>query len=542
MKLTEPQLISLFKQLTGIGISLSAEKNYDRLLEIILIKAKDMTHADGGTIYTLTEENTLKFEIMMTSSLGIHIGALSHEKNTFDDLPLFDTEGNPNTHMIATSAALSDKTIVINDEYTNEQYDLSSSKMFDKKTGYHTKSLLTVPMTNHLNEVIGVLQLVNRLEPGTNKLIPFSKLDQHIVESLASQAAVIITNRTLSTAQKQLFDSLIQLIAKTIDEKSHETANHCRRVPIITKMLAEATCHIDIGPLKDFNMTEDEKYELEVAAWLHDCGKITTPEAVVNKATKLQGIIDGIELIDTRFEVLKRDAIIDALVTKLKQVTDKDINSLDDEVVQNKLDQIVRDRDVIRGSNIGSEHMRPETLEAIKEISKRQWVAPSGKVENFLSEAEIEQLSITHGTLSSKERDIINNHVSVTIKILESLPYPKNLKNVPFLAGCHHERMNGTGYPRRLTKDQMPLQARMIAIADVFEALTAADRPYKKSMPLSEVLVILGRMKEDNHIDPDLFDVFMHAKIYEQFATQYLDHDALTSIDLTKIPGYKPLE
>ncbi|MCL9685147.1 HD family phosphohydrolase [Legionella maioricensis] len=538
MKLTEAQFTHLLKALTDIGIALSAEKDHNRLLEIILKKAQEITHADGGTLYTCTEDAELKFEIMINQSMGIHLGGTSDKQVNFKNLPLYDEKGKPNDHMLAPWAAVSRQTINIKDAYNNKKFDLSGTKNFDKNTGYHSQSFLTVPMTNHLNEVIGVLQLINALDKTNNNIIPFSKLDQYIVESLASQAAVTITNRQLIETQKELFDALIQLIAQAIDEKSPYTGGHCRRVPILTRMIALATCQIDKGPLKDFSMTEDELYELQVAAWLHDCGKITTPEAVVDKATKLERIMDGVHLIDTRFEVLKRDAIIQALQSKLQQTTGNLYNLQHDNKLQEQLAQLNTERELIRESNLGSEQIHPQKLKSIQEIAKRRWIGPSGTEEDFLSKMEILMLEINKGTLSNKERDIINNHVSMTLKMLESLPYPKNLKNVPQLAGSHHEKMDGTGYPRGLTKDQMSLQARMIAIADIFEALTASDRPYKKAMPLSQALSILGKMKVEGHIDPDLFDVFMHAKIYEHYAEEYLDRAMYDAIDFSKIPGY----
>ncbi len=539
MKFSENQFNQLLKALTDIGISLSLEKDHTRLLELILRKAQEITNADGGTIYTCADKK-LKFEIMINKSMNLHLGGTSEQKIHFDDLSLYDDAGNPNNKMLAPWAAISKETINIQDAYHDKTFDLSGTKKFDKSTGYHSQSFITVPMTNHLNEVIGVLQLINALDEN-NKVIPFSQLDQNLIESLASQAAVTITNRNLIEAEKKLFDALIQLIAKAIDEKSPYTGGHCRRVPVISRMLALATCKIDKGPLKDFKMTDDELYELEVAAWLHDCGKITTPEAVVDKATKLETIIDGIKLVDSRFEIIKRDTIIEMLQTKLQQATGQSIDVKDEPLLQEQLQCLDEELELVRKSNLGGEQMQAEQITRIQEIGKRNLIGPSGNNESLLSDKEVDLLSISRGTLSHHERDIINNHVSVTIKMLESLPYPKRLKNVPQLAGCHHEKMDGTGYPRQLTRDQMPLQARMIAIADVFEALTACDRPYKKSMPLTQALSILGKMKLEGHIDPDLFDVFMNEKIYEHYAAEYLDKNSLDSLDLSKIPGYTQL-
>lgn len=343
-------------------------------------------------------------------------------------------------------------------------------------------------------------------------------------------------------AQKTLFDSLIQLIANSIDEKSTYTAAHCKRVPIITRMLADAACNINKGPLKDFMMTDEEKYELDVAAWLHDCGKITTPEYVVNKATKLETIFDRIHLLDTRFEILKRDAIIASLRRQLKEMNGKSIDVSADIETEQLLFTLNQDRDFLRKCNIGKEIISEDDLANIMRIARRTWTAPSGAEEPFLSEEEVNNLIIARGTLTNSERSIINNHVKVTAKLLGALPYPKMLKNVPEYASCHHEKIDGTGYPRGLKGVQIAIQSRIIAIADIFEALTAGDRPYKKAMPLSQCLTILGKMKNDGHIDPDLFDIFIHEKIYLSYAKKYLDKACIDEINLNTIPGFVPLE
>lgn len=532
----------LIKTLADIGIALSAEKDHTRLLEKILIKAQDLTHADGGTLYSCQDDKELKFEIMINKSMGMHFGGTSKEKATFRNLPLYNEHAKPNEHMLATYVALNKKTVNIKDAYSDTHFDLSGPKDFDKATGYHSQSFLVVPLTNHLNEVIGVMQLINSLDNKTQKVKEFSDLDQLLAESLASQAAITITNMQLIQAQKELFDGFIQLVAKAIDDKSPYTGAHCHRVPIITKMIAQAACTIDKGPLKDFSMTEDQQYELEVAAWLHDCGKIITPEAVVDKSTKLELIIDGINLINTRFEVLKRDAIISALQQQVQARSGKPYQLNQDSALQNVLTQLEQERDLLNKFNIGGEQMLEEDVKTIDKIAKRKWVTPSGAEESVLTDKEVQLLNIKRGTLSDEERQIINHHVTMTLQMLNSLPYPKKLRNVPEYAGSHHEKMNGTGYPRGLVKDQMSIPARMIAIADIFEALTAADRPYKQGMHLTQALSILGKMKLEGHIDPDLFDVFIHEKIYERYAKQFLSKDALDIVDITKIPGYKALD
>ena len=537
MDIANTDLPKLLAELNAIGIALSAEKNHERLLEMILMRAKDITHADGGTLYTRTEDDKLKFEIMHTTSLDIHMGGTSGEQISFYPVRLYKEDGEPNTNNVAACAVLHNETINIPDAYSNKDFDFSGTRSFDQKTGYRSQSFLTVPMTNHENKIIGVLQLINAIDLESGAVKPFSTLDQQLVESLASQAAVTITNKSLIDAQKELFDSLVKLIANAIDEKSPYTAGHCRRVPVLTNLLANAASNTTFGPLKDFSMTEEEKYELDVAAWLHDCGKITTPEYVVDKATKLETIFDKIKLVDVRFEILKREANIAALKRKLK--TNSNPSQIDKEL-KAELAKFDEDREFIRNCNIGGEAISDKDIKRIDQIAGYRWRTPEGVEENFLTAEEVQNLKIGRGTLSVREREIINNHVAVTIKMLESLPYPKHLKRVPEYAGGHHEKMDGTGYPNKLKREEMSIPARMVAIADVFEALTAKDRPYKKAMSLSKSLTILGRMKLEKHIDPDLFDIFIWDKIYLKYAREHLDPEQIDEVDLDSIPGYVP--
>ena len=525
----------LLRKLNSVGIALSAEKDHGRLLEIILMHAKDMTRADGGTLYLRTEEDTLRFEIVRTDSLGIHMGGTQGEPISFYPVNLVDDDGKPNTHNVAACAVLKNETINIPDAYSNEEFDFAGTRNFDEKTGYRSQSFLTVPMTNHEANIIGVLQLINATDPDTGEIRAFSALDQQIVESLASQAAVTMTNRQLIEAQKKLFDSFIELIASAIDEKSPYTAGHCRRVPVLTNMIAEATCNINHGPHKDFSMTDADQYELNVAGWLHDCGKITVPEAVVDKGTKLETIVDRIDMIDTRFEVLKRDAEIAALKRKIESMGD---DAAPDAQLISELKQLDDDKTFLQMCNVGGEAMADDLQQRVAEIAQYKWKDADGNENNFLTDDEVYNLNIFRGTLTEEEREIINNHIVATIRMLKSLPYPKHLLNVTEYAGGHHEKMDGTGYPNGLKRDEMSVQARMMGIADIFEALTAGDRPYKKAMPMSVALTILGKLKLENHIDPDLFDVFMWEKVYQRYADEFLGPDQCDDFDLNDIPGY----
>src|SRR5512134_1431900 len=303
-------LVQRLEQLHAIGASLSAERDIHRLLESILTAAKTITRADGGTLYRLTEDGTLRFEIVRTSSLQYYLGGTTGTPVPFYPIHLFGKDGKPNHGMVAAYAALTGKTVNIPDAYVADGFDFSGTRNFDKKTGYRSKSFLTVPMKNHENEIIGVLQLINAQDPRTGEIVPFSPADQRLAESLASQAAIALTNRMLINQLEQLFESFIAMINTAIDEKSPYTGGHCQRVPALTMMLAEAVNETSEGPLRDFHMTDKDRYELKIAGLLHDCGKVTTPVHVVDKATKLETIYDRIHLIDTRFEVLKRDAEI----------------------------------------------------------------------------------------------------------------------------------------------------------------------------------------------------------------------------------------
>ena len=528
------------KELNEIGIALSQQRDINSLLENILIAAKRITNADAGTLYLHEpEQRVLRFEIMRTDSLNIAMGGTSGVPITFYPIQLYDKAGDPIHAMVVSHSALSGEAVNIPDAYTAEGYDFSGTKKFDAKTGYRSQSFLAVPMRDHEDELIGVLQLINAQDRQSGAIVPFSSDDQQLLESLASQAAIALTNRRLIVQLEELFESLIQLINTAIDDKSPYTGGHCARVPVLTMMIAEAVNRTNSGPLKDFVMTDKDRYELKIAGLLHDCGKITTPVHVVDKSTKLHTLFDRIHLIDTRFEVLKRDAEI-ALLRALDD--DRGAGSGERaEAIRAEYEARIRqfddDREFLRHCNIGGEAMSEEAQQRVRQIAAYQWSDTDGKTSNFLSDDEVENLSIRAGTLTAAEREIINHHIVVTIKMLESLPWPRHLRNVAEYAGGHHERMDGKGYPRGLTREQMSVQARVMGIADIFEALTAKDRPYKEGKTLTESLTILGKFKLDGHIDPDLFDVFIRERVYLDYARQFLAPGQIDDVDLSKIPG-----
>eukprot|EP01037_Dinobryon_pediforme_P010259 gene10259-10329_t len=538
-RMSKESTLNLFRrleQLNGIGAALSRERDIDRLLENILEAAKTITGADGGTLYSVTEDQSaLKFEILRTDSLGINLGGTTGKPIDLPLLPLRTADGGPNDSLVAAHAAIHDRTVNIADAYSAAGFDFSGTRAFDQRTGYRSQSFLTVPMKNHDLELIGVLQLINARDPDTGEVITFSQADQSLAESLASQAAIALTNRLLITQLERLFESFVNLINLAIDEKSPYTGGHCQRVPALTMMLAEAVDATREGPLAAFKMSDRDRYELKMAGLLHDCGKITTPVHVVDKATKLQTIYDRIGLVDTRFEVLKRDAELAALRRQLalRPVVDARAEGQELQALQHEIHALEEDREFLRRSNTGTEAMRPEDQQRVRDIAAmRHWRNPQGVQTSFLTGEEVENLTIRSGTLNQAERDTINYHIVATIKMLETLPWPRHLQNVPEYAGGHHERMDGKGYPRGLTRQQMSLQARMMGIADIFEALTAADRPYKSGMTLSQALAIMCRMRDNGHIDPDLFEVFVRERVYLRYGEQFLDAGQVDIVDI----------
>jgi HD-GYP domain-containing protein (c-di-GMP phosphodiesterase class II) len=541
---TVKDLLQRFEQLNEIGAALSSERDVNCLLERILIAAKEITRADGGTLYSINEEGThLTFEILHNDSLEVRMGGTSGKPIPFQALPLACPDGSPNESMVAAWCALHKRTINIADAYAADDFDFSGTRGFDANTGYRSTSFLTVPMKNHENELIGVLQLINALDRKTGGTIAFSAESQRLVESLASQASIAVSNRQLIQQQEKLFESFIDMINFAIDDKSAYTGGHCQRVPALTMMLADAVVNANEGPFAAFTMSEQDRYELKIAGLLHDCGKITTPVHVVDKATKLETIYDRIDLVDTRFEVLKRDAEIAMLKARLalRETIDAVAEQKLESSFRQQIDALDIERALLRRVNTGSEAMDEQDQQAVRDIGrKHKWTNPQGETVDFLTADEIENLTIRAGTLTKAERAIINNHIVVTIKMLESLPWVKHLKRVPEYAGGHHERMDGKGYPRGLTRDQMSVQARIMGIADIFEALTASDRPYKPGKTLSEALHIMRKFRDNGHIDPDLFDVFVHSKVYLQYAREFLAPEQIDEVDEAGIIGAGP--
>ena len=511
--------IKHIKQGAQIGLALSCIKDINRLLEMIVLEARVMSNADAGTLYITDKENKhLNFKIMQNDTMNVRMGGTSGVEIDLPSVPLY-RDGKPNHSNVSSHVAVSGEIVNIPDVYETEGFDFTGPKKYDATTGYRSKSMLVIPLRNHENDIIGVLQLLNAKNPETGEIIGFSNEYVDEIASLASQAAVALTNTQLIQDLKNLFYAFIKSIATAIDEKSPYTGGHINRVVDLSMMIAEKINETKSPPFKDITFNDNEMEEIRIAAWMHDVGKITTPEYMIDKRTKLQTIFDRINLIETRFNLIAKIFENEYLAKKLDLIQkgsgDEEIKRLDSELSE-KLDGLDGDLQVIRACNLPGEFLTDENAKRIKDIAARKYLTPGGE-HAYITGEELENLLVRKGSLTDMERRIIENHAAFTYKILTHLPFPRKLTNVPEYASGHHEKLDGSGYPRALTAENMPLQSRIIAVADIFEALTAKDRPYKKPMLLSQSLDIMNKMKNDNHIDSDIYSLFIENRLYEKY-------------------------
>jgi len=553
-------------------LMMAMEKSRERLLDHILREGQKLLHCDGGTLYMVTPEHTLLFAQRTRQDLL-----------PFEELTLRDpVSGLQNDSYASTYAANHNTTVVIDDVYQEMRFDCSGTRQFDSQTGYRTVSLLTVPMAPRGGNVIGILQFINALDAETGRVIAFPKDVVSLVEALAAQAAVAVDNLKLIEGQKAATESIIRVLADAIDTKSPHTGHHCVRVPELAIMLAEAACRQTEGPLAEFNFASDDEWlEFRVGAWLHDCGKITVPEYVIEKATKLDMLYNRIHEIRMRFEVLLRDAEIMRL-EDLLHGGDEDKANLR---FERQKAELADDFSFLAQCNMGREHTHGHDVERIKRIAAKTWLrhyddciglsqqdmmrlssqikpelpvletllsdkpehiiprnghkvpAPSLGIKMVIPEhlynyGEIYNLSIQKGTLNVEDRYKINEHIIETINLLEKVNFPDFLRRVPEYATTHHETLDGRGYPRKLTAKDLSIPARIMAVADIFEAITASDRPYKKPYTLSQALTILLNMKNNNHIDADVFKLFLESGVYKVFAEKYLLPEQIDEVNI----------
>jgi HD-GYP domain-containing protein (c-di-GMP phosphodiesterase class II) len=570
------QLASLVEN----GLLLASERDRDKLLRHILMAGKRICNADAATLYLKTEGGGLRFALRSRS-----------DNLPSTEIPLIDPHtGLPDERHVCTHVALHKRSVLIDDVYAETRFDLSGTRHFDLESGYRTVSMLAVPMAPRGGEAIGVLQFINATDRQSGEVVAFSREDASFVEALAAQAAVALENHQLMAAQNELIDAMVRILAGAIDAKSAHTGGHCERVPQLAMMLAEEACRVDSGPLADFRFaTPDEWREFRIGAWLHDCGKVTTPEHIVEKATKLEVIHNRIHEVRLRFEILRRDAEIARLQARL----DGADAAAADAAFAASVRALEDDFAFVAGCNIGGETLAGAAVERLHVIAGRTWLrhfddrlglsneelarvellppAPLPSQERLLADkphhliprpaspgldpaygfrmpvpehlynqGELYNLSVSRGTLTVEDRYKINEHIMQTIVMLEQLPLPKNLRRVPEYAGTHHETLRGSGYPRGLSRDQLSVPARIMAIADIFEALTACDRPYKKAKTLSESIAILAQLKDNDHIDPDLFDLFLSSGLYRRYGERYLKPEQMDDIDVAAYTGRRP--
>jgi HD-GYP domain-containing protein (c-di-GMP phosphodiesterase class II) len=522
--------IKHIKKCAQIGVALSVEKDINKLLEMIVDEARAMSNADAGTLYIVDDDKKyLRFEILQNDTLKTRMGGTSGVKATLPDVSLYKN-GKPNNFNVSSYVAITGKAVNIQDVYESEGFDFTGTREYDAATGYRSKSMIVIALKNHENDIIGVLQLLNARVPETGEVIAFSPEYENLIASLASQAAIALTNTQLIQDLRNLFYAFIKSIATAIDEKSPYTGGHINRVVDLTMTIAEKINESDEGHFKDVYFTEDELEELRIAAWMHDVGKITTPEHVIDKPTRLTNIFDRISLIENRFELIAKTIENEYLKQKIELLKNDDNNKTKiiflKKNLTNTLKDLQEDLEFIKECNKPGEFISDEKISRIKEIASKIYFI-NNEEHNYLSKDEVKNLCIRKGSLTEKERKIIENHATMTYKMLKQLPFPKKLTKVPEYAGSHHEKLDGSGYPRGLTLENLPLQSRIIVIADIFEALTANDRPYRKPMNLSQAIKIMKFMKNDNHIDSDIYDLFIKSGFYYEYARKEMNPEQI---------------
>ena len=515
IKLSE-ELGEQIRKLSDIGRALSGVHDLNILLEMIVDQARSFTNADAGTLY-IVENNTLRLQIVQNDSLKIRMGGKTGETIPFPPVELKETN-------VSAYVAIKGESINIPDVYDTDLFDFTGPKKFDQSTGYRSKSMLVVPMRNHENDVIGVLQLLNATNPANNQVIEFSQDYENLSESLASQAAVAITNAKLISNMNELFEAFVKVMATAIDEKSPVTGGHIRRVADLTLTMAEFIHDHDQGIFKDVKFSSDQMYELRIAAYMHDIGKVTTPVEIVEKAKKLQTIFDRIHFIRLRMDYIIQKVKLENQEKKIELLQNgsdlDDIKKLDTES-DNQIQELVEIRTFINKCNEPGEFLEDETLDRLKEISHRTFIDSEGNEQPFLSPDELLNLSIRRGSITEAERKKMQDHAAVTLKMLQQIPFTKKLKNIPNFAGAHHEFINGNGYPLGLKGDEIPFEGRIMAVTDIAEALTASDRPYKKAMPLETVYRILRSMSEKGELDNDLVELFIENEVYKIYQKKH---------------------
>lgn len=508
-------------ELTAIGKALGAGKDIRVLLEMILTIARRFTKADGGTLYLVDHtRQSLVFHVIQNDSLNIK---KEGQKIDLPGVPLYKNDDTPNLSNVSSYVFHTGEIVNMDDVYKTRKFQFAGTKDFDDALHYQSKSMVVIPMKNHEDDIIGILQLINSKDPFSSRTVTFSKDDQEKAAALASQASVILTQQTLLMEMKGLFEAFIKAIAVSIDEKSKHTGGHIQRVTELCIMIARAI-NRDDTLFKTTLLSQDQIDELRIAALMHDTGKITTPDHIISKSSRLETVHDRIELIRTRWELFKTHQQLIAAEKKLslfdQTPKQKQISRIDS-ICTAQIDTLDKEFEILSRINTSKKSLDPDQIDRLEAINDKACHV-SGRSVPYLTENEFENLCVLKGTLTSKEREIINGHASLTEKILNKLPWPKKLINIPSIAGAHHEKLDGSGYPLHLNKENLNLQARILAIADIFEALSAQDRPYKSPMTLSQTIRILEQMGGNGLIDKDIIKLFLSSGTHMEYAKKHL--------------------
>ncbi len=530
----------------------------DELLPQVFAGAAWVARADGCFFFQITPENYMNLAYGRIESLQLSVHD-SAEARLFPSVFLPDVKNKPRRRPQEVCALLK-KQLNFADVFSEPEIETDFLRDFDAAHGYTSSSLLAFPLFDSRQKVIGVMMFVNAKDL-RGRSIAFKDERVAMITAVCQIAVNALERKYQTESYAALLESFIDILAKAIDAKSPYTGQHCQKVPVITRLLATAAIEEKQGPLRNFDMSDGDLYALHIASWLHDCGKITTPEYIIDKATKLETIYNRIHEIRNRFEILRRDAHIVYLQKRLQNVDTQE--NLQAEFVA-KVKQLEDDYAFVAQCNMGEKPLSEDDVLRLDKISQVQFMRYFNRMlglswaerenidaqelleqpayENLLqnrpdqifgvyNRGELYNLNIVRGTINKEEREKVNEHIKITIDMLKALPFPKELSKVVEYAGCHHERVDGQGYPNGLTGEQMSVPAKIMAIADVFEALTASDRPYKEPKKLSEVLSIMRQMKLSGHIDPDLYDVFIRRKIYQEFADNYLKPEQIDEIN-----------
>ena len=508
------------EKLIDIGYNMANEQDYDKILWAILIGAKDLSNADGGTLYLYDkDENTLEFTIALNTSLDMQF----HNKKDKVGIPpiqLQNEDGSQNRKNVSAVSAIDDKLININDIYTSTTYDFTGAKNFDTTNGYKTTSMLVIPMKDRNNELVGVLQLINKIDKD-EQIVNFDSQDEALIFSMSAQATMTLQNNQLVKDLESLLYALVKSVGSALGEKSNYTGKHVDNVALLSEIIAEGINN-NQTIFKDKSFNKEQMEEIKLAAWLHDIGKITTPEYVVDKAMRLETIHDRVHEVEARFEILKRDIEISYLK-----------NEIDEAAMKERLRQIEEDVEFIHKVNSGDTFMTDDLLQRVQDLAAKGNITINNREKELLSENEAFNLSIKKGTLTDDERDSINNHVVMSYKMLKTLPFPKKFANVARLAGSHHKTIDNKGYCAKEIMDlPMTTEDKILAVADIFEALSAHDRPYRGPNTLSQIAKIMMFMVQDKHLDRDIVRIFFEEKMYQKYLDENFLPDQIDEITI----------